>query len=186
MSASRAVLSAVGPDRPGIVDRLSALIHEAGGNIEDSRMAILGGDFALVLLFAGPPAALARVRRCLGPLARRLKLSCSLKPTRPRRGPERRRLLRLDVRGLDHPGIVHHVTAVLAAQGVNVAALDTRLAEAPESGAPFFILKADLQAPRDLSLSDLRRSLDRVCASDALDFSIEELVSVQAPVHVPR
>ena len=44
------VLTAVGPDRPGLVNQLSSLIREAGASIEDSRMAILGGEFAMILL----------------------------------------------------------------------------------------------------------------------------------------
>jgi glycine cleavage system regulatory protein len=35
------VLTAVGRDHPGLVHGLSAMIHEVGANIEDSRMAIL-------------------------------------------------------------------------------------------------------------------------------------------------
>ena len=44
------VLTAVGPDRPGLVNALASLIRDAGANIEDSRMAILGGEFAVILL----------------------------------------------------------------------------------------------------------------------------------------
>ncbi|MBM3890900.1 MAG: glycine cleavage system protein R, partial [Verrucomicrobia bacterium] len=40
------VVSAVGQDRPGIVDRISEFILDHDCNIEDSRMAILGGEFA--------------------------------------------------------------------------------------------------------------------------------------------
>ncbi len=43
------IISAIGRDRPGIVDRLSGAIFRNGCNLEDSRMAILGGEFALAL-----------------------------------------------------------------------------------------------------------------------------------------
>ncbi len=44
------VLTAVGPDRPGLVSEISSLVLAAGANLEDSRMAILGGEFALLVL----------------------------------------------------------------------------------------------------------------------------------------
>ncbi|HDJ86419.1 MAG TPA: glycine cleavage system protein R, partial [Chromatiales bacterium] len=38
------VVSALGQDRPGIVNELSLAILNCGCNIEDSRMTVLGGE----------------------------------------------------------------------------------------------------------------------------------------------
>ena len=43
-------LSAIGRDRPGIVADLAELIYECDCNLEDSRMTILGSEFAVLLL----------------------------------------------------------------------------------------------------------------------------------------
>ena len=40
MSKRFMVLTAIGPDRPGIVKEVAAVIHAEGCNLEDSRMAI--------------------------------------------------------------------------------------------------------------------------------------------------
>ena len=47
---SQLIITAVGPDRPGIVGELTGHLHSAGGNILDSRMVNLRGQFAIVLL----------------------------------------------------------------------------------------------------------------------------------------
>ena len=44
------ILSAIGKDRPGLVADLARLVFEADANLEDSRMTILGTDFAVILL----------------------------------------------------------------------------------------------------------------------------------------
>ena len=44
------LLSAIGRDRPGLVADLAQLIYDADANLEDSRMTILGTDFAVILL----------------------------------------------------------------------------------------------------------------------------------------
>src|SRR5207248_4088983 len=44
------VVTAVGPDRPGIVGELTGHLHAAGGNILDSRMVNLRGEFAMMIL----------------------------------------------------------------------------------------------------------------------------------------
>ncbi len=52
--ANYALLSAVGKDKPGIVAAVSAVLFQAGCNIEDSTMARLGGDFAIMLMLRLP------------------------------------------------------------------------------------------------------------------------------------
>ena len=48
------VVSAIGRDRPGLVSELAKLVLEADANLEDSRMTILGSDFAVLLLCSSP------------------------------------------------------------------------------------------------------------------------------------
>ena len=50
MSDNYLVISAQGKDRPGIVNTLSKAALDSGCNITNSRMAVLGGEFALILL----------------------------------------------------------------------------------------------------------------------------------------
>ncbi|MCK5262904.1 MAG: glycine cleavage system protein R, partial [Gammaproteobacteria bacterium] len=47
------VITALGADRPGIVDELSNTLLTHQLNIEDSRMSVLGGEFAILLLVTG-------------------------------------------------------------------------------------------------------------------------------------
>src|SRR3954465_15143150 len=51
------IVTAVGPDRPGIVGELTGHLHAAGANLLDSRMVNLRGQFALVLLMECPDAS---------------------------------------------------------------------------------------------------------------------------------
>jgi len=51
------VLTLTGPDRIGIVEKVTGLLLERGGNVETSRMARLGGEFAVLMLVSLPPSA---------------------------------------------------------------------------------------------------------------------------------
>ena len=62
------ILFTVGKDRPGIVDEVSTLLYEQGANIEDSRMAVLGGCFSIMTLFSCGSEALESIRSGLGQL----------------------------------------------------------------------------------------------------------------------
>jgi glycine cleavage system transcriptional repressor len=166
------VLTAVGPDRPGLVNEISSLVLAAGANLEDSRMAILGGEFALLMLVSGDEPKVHDVEARSAALGERLGLRVITKHTSPQVA---RDFLPYQIRvtGVDRPGIVQRVAAVLAGRGVNVASLESRLAFAPESGTPMFILEASLQIPSALALADLRRELSAACDEENWDFTLK-------------
>jgi glycine cleavage system transcriptional repressor len=167
------VFTAVGADRSGLVQHISRTIHEAGASIEDSRMAILGGEFALILLAAGSAEALGRVRDGRAALEERLGLAITLKDTTAATSGRRYLPYRLRVSGVDQPGIVSNISAILATHEVNVASLESRLQFAPLSGTPMFLLRAELQVPSELALSELRKTISDVCDAENLDFQLE-------------
>ena len=168
------VLTAVGPDRPGLVSEIAAAIHGAGANLEDSRMAILGGEFALLLLLSGSESAASAVESAAAPLGERLGLRVVSKRTG--RGQAKDFLpYRISVSGFDRPGIVLRVSEILARRGVNVASLESHLAYAPLSGTPMFVLEAELQVPSEVALAELRRELSAQCDEENLDLSLERV-----------
>lgn len=167
------VLTAVGRDHPGLVHGLSSMIREAGANIEDSRMAILGGEFAVILLISGAPGAIERTKEIGDRIERELELRCILKETSPARSPSDYLPYRIEVDGADRPGIVESITAILAGRGVNVASLESRLSYAPFSATPMVVLEASLQVPSKLVLAELRHALTAACEEENLDFRLE-------------
>ncbi|HVW28313.1 MAG TPA: ACT domain-containing protein [Polyangiaceae bacterium] len=170
-----AVLTAIGPDRPGLVHEVSQTINDASGNLEDSRMAVLGGEFALIVLLSGASPAIDRVRARLPELEKRLGLRVSMHDTRAAEASRGATLYRLRVTGVDRPGIVLAISKTLASRGINVVSLESRLTNAPESGTPLFVLVTEIQLPSDVALSSLRQKLTEVCDAEDLDFELEAL-----------
>lgn len=173
MLSSCLVITAVGPDRPGLVKDVSLRIHAASANLEDTRMAILGGEFALLLLVTGEAAALERVRAAVPEIEQSLGLKLVVKDTHRPSTAQQYLLYRLRVSGVDHPGIVHVVSDILARHAVNVATLESRIHYAPLSGTPMFVLDAEIQVPSRVVVRELRQELDGVCETDNLDFTLE-------------
>lgn len=167
------VITAVGPDRPGIVSELSALIHRTGANLEDSRMAVLGGEFAVLLLVSGTDRALEATALAASESAGLLGLSVQHRSTTGPRRASNVLPYTLKVSGFDRPGIVQAITGVLARRRVNVSSLESRLAFAPHSGTPLFVLEADLEVPSETVLSELRRELVSKCDEENLDLTFE-------------
>lgn len=156
-----AVLTAVGPDRQGLVDEISEYLSDRKINIEDSRMAVLGGEFAVLLLAGGPPVAVEQLLTSVEPLEKKTGLTFGVKRTRApgevSSGPSL--LYRLHATSMDHPGIVHQITRLLHVHGINIESLDTRVQPAPHSGTPIFSMDCLVSVPAAVKISELREEL---------------------------
>ena len=165
------LVTAVGPDRPGLVGDLSAHLHAAGANIADSRMMNLRGRFALILLVDGEPGVLAALRESLPTRARALGLNVSFAEDSATNSPLRGVPYKLRTYSADQPGIVAKVTEVLQQHGANIEELSTKLESAPFSGSPLFTLEALLTLPQEKPLRTVRKDLEAVC--EALNCDID-------------
>ena len=63
-----AVIATIGEDRPGLVNELSELVVRLNLNIEDSRMTVLAGEFAVLMSVAGEDALLDELEQQLNAL----------------------------------------------------------------------------------------------------------------------
>jgi len=57
------IITAVGPDRPGLAGELTGHLHSHGANLLDSRMVNLRGQFAMLILLEAPADAVATMQR---------------------------------------------------------------------------------------------------------------------------
>lgn len=155
------ILFSVGKDRPGIVDDISTVLYEAGANIEDSRMAVLGGCFSVMTLFSCTAKQLEAVRSGL-PKLKKLGLDCFLHEARgPRSAKKRAGIpLRFEVTAMDHPGIVNRFVRLLHLREVNIETLVTQVTRAPLSGAPLFNLTLEATVPASAPIAVVKEELE--------------------------
>jgi len=177
MKGSYAVLTAIGADRVGIVDDLSGLVAARSCNNEESRMAVLGGEFAVIMLISGPPGAIERLSGDLASAGARLGLRVEMKSTREPAAEAGRPYL-LETVSLDTPGIVHTVTAVLRKHGVNIESLETDTAPAPWTGAPMFRMRAHVVVGPSVEVAKLKDELAHLEAGQDLDVRLRPVFPV--------
>ena len=172
---NHAILTAIGTDRPGIVEELSQFIFDRGGNIEDSRMVNLRGQFASMVLVGGGADVLARIGRELAEFSKRSGMQAELRPAGAERAPGQTAHAlpyRLVGTGIDQPGLGHRLAHLLREMNVNIESLETRLTPAPYTGAPMFELEAVLSVPRATQLSQLRQKLGAACDEINMDWDL--------------
>jgi glycine cleavage system transcriptional repressor len=173
------VVTAIGGDRPGIVDEFSKFVLERQCNIEDSRMAVLGGEFAIIVLIAGPSENVARLQDEVKGFGQKHEISVAAKPTQPHvtRMPEGYVPYRLRGTGVDHPGIVQKFSHILHEAGANIESLDTRTYSAPVSGTPVFHFDMIVEVPARIAIASLRQKLLKQADAENLDLEVHPVVA---------
>ena len=165
------IVTAIGADRPGIVSMLSDRAQGFGANWAGSRMTNLAGQFAGMVHFEVPALNAEPLAQALRGLeASGLRVVIAKVETPP--APAGRRMVRLELTGLDRPGIVRDLSRRLAEQGVSIDDLHTEIVGASSSAEHLFKVKALLVVPESLSNETLRRSLDALANELMLDIGL--------------
>ena len=172
---SYVVLTAVGPDHPGLVDSVTRFVHENGGNLEDSRMVNLHGQFAMMLLVAGTAAAVQKLEAGLPALQQEAGVHAQLQPAAAKPQAPAALPLRITAWAMDHPGLMQSVSHLLAGLDVNIESAETSLGSAPHTGTPLFSMQLVVSVPATTPVSRVRDELGALCDELNIDWSVAPL-----------
>ncbi len=169
---ARFAVSVFGRDRPGIVAAVTRVLADAGCNLEDTSMTILRGHFAMMLVVAGPDGLeAAALEQGLYDVARRLDLVVAVRQI------DDAVPISLEgdgwtvaVYGVDRPGIVHRVTALLADAGVNVSDLTTRVIGDPDR--PVYAMVLEVTLPPGVHAKEVGDRLDELARDLGVECSL--------------
>ena len=168
------VLTAIGDDRPGLVEELATAISAQGGNWLEASMAQLAGKFAGIVNVAVPAEKVEALKAALAQL-KGLKVSAEIAGTG---GAEKSALvgrhLTLNLVGHDRIGIIREVSQVLARHAVNVEELATYTSSAPMSAEVLFHAEAELFAAPDFNARALKLELEKLSDDLMVDISLGE------------
>src|SRR4029077_1798715 len=82
------ILTAVGADQVGLVEKISEFIARHGCNIEDSKMAVFCGEFALIILISGESGTLFKIANHYHELEVETGLAITIKTPSSRKAAE--------------------------------------------------------------------------------------------------
>jgi len=176
------IITAAGPDRPGIIARIAEVLYRTGCNIEDTSMTLLRGEFAMMLIVRLPQKrSLAEIKRRLLKVQTALGLSLLLKPLSTRearrdRHPAGRSFI-LSVYGADKAGIVYRITRRIATYGINITDMNTRVIGPGEK--PIYVMILEMEIPTKVKVKTLTSELKRLKKEMNVDISFHPVESAQ-------
>jgi len=178
------VVSALGEDRPGLVNELSRVILECDCGIVDSRMTVLGGEFAILLLVQGNWNTLTKLEMQLKRLEQALNMTIITKRTESRAPagdvlPYAVEVVAVNQTGIVHHlasfGIVHHLASFFASRSINIEDMVTRSYSAPHTGTPMFSVNLAIGIPANMHIAMLREEFLDFCDDLNLDAVLEPI-----------
>lgn len=167
------VLSAIGTDRTGVVQDITKVILACGGNIEESRMATLGAEFAVLMLVSGNWHTLTKLERELEKLGADDNLTFAIRKTGERAPKVNRMPYAVDVVSLDQQGIVYGLANFFAEHDIEIADVATRSYAAAHTGAPMFAVQMEINIPSEVHIAQLRDEFLELCDHLNLDAILE-------------
>jgi len=166
------VLTLTGHDRVGIVKEITNVLVNRGGNVENSRMARLGGEFAMLALIALDENDLPSLELDFQKL-RDEGFQITLLQTEDDHTKKYAGWLpyQIEVLGADHEGIIYEIAQHLAGQGINFEDVETTTSPAPMSGTPLFKMQATVLVPPSLPFHRWSAALEEI--GDRLNVTVE-------------
>jgi len=167
------VITLIGKDNIGIVNHVTNIILTSHGNITESKMARLGGEFTMLMLISVAEDNLSQLEQAISALQKE-GYQLFYKETEKDTTEKFSGWLPYEivVTGADHEGIINHVTAQLSDSGMNIESIDTRTSPAPMSGTALFTMTAVVLAPPQKTLHTWAEKLDEVADEMNVDIDI--------------
>lgn len=169
------VVSVLGADKPGIANELTAAASEHNCNIVDSRMAVLGGEFAVIMMLSGSWSSIAKFESNVSALEKKLGLLTLVKRTEMTTSRSNLMPYIIQVVALDSSGIIKEISTFFSSQFINIENLQTDTYNAPHTGAPMLVLNMTVNIPVSMHIADLRERFTLFCDDLNLDASMEPL-----------
>lgn len=167
------VITALGQDRPGLIAEISKTINEAGCNIEDSRMSVLSGEFAILMLVAGKWDKLAKLETAFKHMQKSTGLIISSQRAEEHKPAKDKMPYTIEVVSIDQPGITHKLAEFFSKRSINIYEMASGCQPAPHTGTPIFTLNMTIEIPADTHIATLRDEFIDFCEALNLDAVME-------------
>lgn len=159
------VITAVGADRPGIVNKIVHLVTKAGCNIVDSRIALFGNEFTLIMLLSGNNSHITRVETSLPLLGQEHELITIMKRTSPHAEIANAYTIEVFVESDDRPGLTEQFTQFFADREIGLASLSAQTIEKEKAGQAQdqFHITMTARVETDCNLMQLQEDFKALC-----------------------
>ena len=148
-------------------------ILDNGCNILDSRMTVLGGEFAIMLLISGKWNSLVKLEDGMSKLEQDLALRITSTRTQKKSSTNNLMPYNVEVVAIDHPGIVYKIASFFSARVINIRELNTTSYAAAHTGTEMFSMLMTVDILSSVRVANLREEFIEFCDELNVDAVLE-------------
>jgi len=168
-------VSVITNDQPGLVEKISSLASKHDCNVEDSRMMIVGVEFAALMLISGNWGQIAKTEKALDKLSAQPNYLIQYKRTEEYQPSNNELPYSIQAVLLDGPGLIRQISDFFAKRKINIGNLQTDSYKAPHTGAPMLEVELEVNIPSTVQISEIRESFAELCDELNIDASFEAI-----------
>lgn len=157
------VITALGVDRPGIVNTITRHVSSCGCNIEDSRLAMLGEEFTFIMLLSGSWNAITMIESTLPLKGAALDLLIVMKRTAAQDRPAMPATVWVQVEVTDSPHLIERFTDLFHTHHMNIAELVSRTQPAHHDSAPQLYIQITAHSPASEETTIIEHAFKALC-----------------------
>jgi len=166
------VLGVMSEDHPGILETLSTVITAHDGEWTESKMVTMAGKFAGILTVEIPCREQKLFTDALNAL---VEQGIKVNVERIEAYSEREvREFKLEMVGLDRPGIIRETTHLLAQYDINLETLESRIESASMSGEILFFGTALIHIPDGVDMVRLQDDFEELANELMVEIKLSE------------
>ena len=154
---NRIIITAIGKDRPGLVNKITSIISNNNGNIENSKMIKIDDQFAIIINFSlsGDTSNIESELDLIKKLSFFTKITGKSKS-----------LNKIDknylIKGADDQGIIDTISNYFKDNEINITEINTFVESAPTTGSPLFNMEISIESNTD-RLEKIKLDLLDIC-----------------------
>ena len=167
------VLTAIGEDRSGIVSELTQLVSDCNCNIIDSRIAILGGEFTLIMLLSGAMSSISRVEHTLPTKGMELGLLTMMKRASSHEEDNNLGAYNLEYTGIDTPGTLSKITGFIAQHNISIASLKSDTFD--QNDELHMRCELELNLPQQIDLDEFKVQFESLSNTLNVDYILRRI-----------
>lgn len=157
------VITALGADRPGIVNTITRHVSSCGCNIEDSRLAMLGEEFTFIMLLSGSWNAITLIESTLPLKGAELDLLIVMKRTNAQERPAMPATVWVQVEVDDSPHLIERFTDLFDTYKMNIAELVSRTQPDEEYPTPRLCIQITAHSPVAHDATNIEQAFKALC-----------------------
>lgn len=175
------VITAVGSDRSGICNQVVHLVTQSGCNIVDSRIALFGNEFTLLMLAAGSTSQITRVETTLPVLGQEHGLITMMKRTSPHQELPHSYTIEVFIESDDKKGLTEQFTQFFADRSIGLASLSAKTIDKAKvsSDNNLFQIAITATVEAEYNLMQLQEEFNQLCTTLSVQGSLNFIKNSQ-------